>query len=201
MLSAGLAERALVVGGDVLSKILDWTDRSTLVLFGDGAGAVVMRKVESGSGILASRIHSDGSLADELKLPGGGSLHPATRDTVDAGMHFLQMNGNSVFKSAVRCMAEVVEGVMDDAGVTRDDIDLFIPHQANIRIIDATAKKLKIPKDKVFVNVDRYGNTSAASVPIGMDEARREGRLKKGDLIAAVAFGSGFTWGAFVARM
>ncbi|MBZ0268892.1 ketoacyl-ACP synthase III [bacterium] len=201
MIRNGTHSVALVIGAETLSKIVDYQDRSTCVLFGDGAGAVVLRKVDNGSGILASRIQSDGKLADELKLPGGGSLHPASHDTVDAGMHFLQMNGNSVFKSAVRCMADVVQGVLDDAGLTNDDIDLFIPHQANIRIIDATAKKLRMPKEKVFVNVDRYGNTSAASVPIGMDEARREGRLKKGDLVAAVAFGAGFTWGAFVARI
>jgi 3-oxoacyl-[acyl-carrier-protein] synthase III len=201
MIRNGTHSTALVIGAETLSKIVDYQDRSTCVLFGDGAGAVVLRKVGDGSGILASRIQSDGRLADELKLPGGGSLHPTTHETVDAGMHFLQMNGNSVFKSAVRCMAEVVQGVLDDAGLTGEDIDLFIPHQANIRIIDATAKKLRFPKEKVFVNVDRYGNTSAASVPIGMDEARREGRLKKGDLVAAVAFGAGFTWGAFVARM
>jgi 3-oxoacyl-[acyl-carrier-protein] synthase-3 len=201
MIRNGTHETALVIGAETLTKIVDFRDRSTCVLFGDGAGAVVVRKVANGSGILASHVQSDGTLGDMLKLPGGGSLHPATHETVDAGMHFLKMNGNSVFKSAVKCMADAMNRVLDDAGVTHDEIDLFIPHQANIRIIEATAKKCGIPMDKVFVNVDRYGNTSAASVPIGLDEARQQGRVKAGDLVGAVAFGAGFTWGSVVIRL
>jgi len=201
MIRNGTHETAIVIGAETLSKIVDFTDRSTCVLFGDGAGAVVLRRVANGSGIRASHVQSDGTLADMLKLPGGGSLHPPSHETVDARLHYITMNGNSVFKSAVKCMSDAVSRVIKDAGITRDEIDLFIPHQANIRIIEATAKKLGIPMDKVFVNVDRYGNTSAASIPIGLDEARREGRLKKGDLVAAVAFGAGFTWGSVVVRL
>jgi 3-oxoacyl-[acyl-carrier-protein] synthase-3 len=200
MIRNGTHDTALVIGAETLSKIVDFEDRSTCILFGDGAGAAVVRRVEKGQGILSSRIRSDGSLGEMLKLPGGGSLHPTSHDTVDARMHFIKMNGNNVFKSAVKSMAQVVQDALDDAGKTADDIDLFVPHQANIRIIEATAKKLGIPMDKVFVNVESYGNTSAASIPIALDEAKKSGQLKRGDLIAAVAFGAGFTWGAAVLR-
>lgn len=201
MMRNGTHHTALVIGAETLTKIVDFEDRSTCILFGDGAGAVVLKSVDKGSGILATRVHSDGTLADMLKLPGGGSLHPASHETIDAGYHFLKMNGNSVFKSAVKCMAEVVAGALKDAGLNQDDVDLFIPHQANIRIIEATAKKLKFPMEKVFVNVDKYGNTSAASVPIALDEAVRSGRVKAGDVISVVAFGAGFTWGSAVFRL
>ena len=189
-----------MIGAETLSKIVDFEDRSTCILFGDGAGAAVLRRSDNESVILSSRIHSDGTLGDMLKLPGGGSLHPPTHDTVDARLHFIKMNGNNVFKSAVKSMAGVVQESLDDAGISADEIDLFVPHQANVRIIEATARKLGIEMERVFVNVGEYGNTSAASIPIALDEARRSGQLKRGDLVAAVAFGAGFTWGAAVLR-
>lgn len=200
MISNGTCKVALVIGAETLSKIMDFTDRTTCVLFGDGAGAAVVRQVPRGKGILSSRIYSDGSQGEMLMMPGGGSLHPATHETVDARLHYIKMNGNNVFKSAVNSMTEAVRLGFEDAGVTTDDIDLFVPHQANIRIIEATAKKLGFPMEKVFVNVDRYGNTSAASIPIALDEARKTGVLKEGSLVAAVAFGAGFTWGSMVIR-
>jgi 3-oxoacyl-[acyl-carrier-protein] synthase-3 len=200
MIRNGTHDTALVIGAETLTKIVDFEDRATCVLFGDGAGAAVLRRVDNGSGIEATRIMSDGTLADMLKLPGGGSLHPTTHETVDEGLHFIKMSGNNVFKSAVKSMSEIVARGLEDAGFTADDVDLFVPHQANARIIEATAKKLRFPMEKVFVNVDRYGNTSAASIPIAIDEARRTGRLKKGNLVAAVAFGAGFTWGSVIFR-
>jgi 3-oxoacyl-[acyl-carrier-protein] synthase-3 len=198
MIRNGNHTTALVIGAETLSKIIDYEDRTTCVLFGDGAGAAGVRAVEKGQGIISTRIKSDGDLGEMLMLPAGGSKHPATAETVAARMHFVKMNGNNVFKSAVKSMAEVVQQGLKDAELTADDIDLFIPHQANIRIIEATARKLGFPMDRVFVNVDRYGNTSAASIPIGIDEARRSGRLKAGDRVAVVAFGAGFTWGSAV---
>jgi 3-oxoacyl-[acyl-carrier-protein] synthase-3 len=198
MIRNGTHECALVIGAETLSKILDFQDRSTCVLFGDGAGAAVVRQVNDGRGILSSRMHSDGRFGEMLMLPGGGSLYPASHDTVDDRLHYIKMNGNNVFKSAVRAMADALDDGIADAGLTPDDIDLFVPHQANIRIIEAVAKRVKIPMERVFVNVERYGNTSAASIPIALDEARAEGRLKPGDTAAVVAFGAGFTWGSAV---
>ena len=200
MISNGTSKVALVIGAETLTKILDFTDRTTCVLFGDGAGAAVVRRVERGKGILASRIYSDGSQGEMLMLPGGGSLYPTTHETVDKRLHFVKMNGNNVFKSAVNSMTDAVRECLDDAGVRAEDIDLFVPHQANVRIMEATAKRLGFPMSKVFVNVDRYGNTSAASIPIALDEARRSGVLREGQLVAAVAFGAGFTWGSLVMR-
>ncbi|MGH2571474.1 MAG: beta-ketoacyl-ACP synthase III [bacterium] len=200
MIRNGTHDTALVIGAETLTKIVDFEDRATCVLFGDGAGAAVIRRVENGSGIEATRIRSDGTLGDMLKLPAGGSLHPTTHETVEARMHFIKMSGNNVFKSAVKSMSEIVATGLEDAGIAPEEVDLFVPHQANARIIEATAKKLRFPMEKVFVNVDRYGNTSAASIPIAIDEARRTGRLKKGDVVAAVAFGSGFTWGSVIFR-
>lgn len=196
----GTHDTALVIGAETLSKILDFTDRATCVLFGDAAGAAVVRRVDKGKGILASRIQSDGTLGEMLMLPAGGSARPATHETVDARLHYVKMNGNNVFKSAVKSMADVVERALVDAELGADDVDLFIPHQANMRIIEATARKLDIPMDKVFVNVDRYGNTSAASIPLAIDEARRAGRIREGTVVSVVAFGAGFTWGSAVMR-
>jgi 3-oxoacyl-[acyl-carrier-protein] synthase-3 len=200
MIRNGTHETALVIGAETLTKIVDFSDRGTCVLFGDAGGAAIVRRVDSGTGILASRILSDGNLAGMLMLPAGGSLHPTTHETVDQRLHFIKMNGNNVFKAAVKSMADAVLGALEDAGLTADDVDLFVPHQANLRIIEATAKKLGMPMDKVFVNVDRYGNTSAASIPLALDEARREGALKAGQLASVVAFGAGFTWGSAVIR-
>lgn len=191
---AGLDNTVLVVGTDTLSKITDFTDRSTCVLFGDGAGAAVVQPVEDGYGILASYLGADGSMGHTLSLPAGGSRKPATEDTVRMREHFICMSGNEVFKFAVRIMAEASLEVLRRANLEPDDIDLFIPHQANIRIIDAAAKRLDLPKEKIFVNVDRYGNTSAASVPIALDEAVEEGLVKRGDNLVLVGFGAGLTW-------
>jgi len=200
MIRNGTHETALVIGAETLTKIVDFEDRSTSVLFGDGAGAAVLRRVEDGRGLEATRIMSDGTLGEMLKLPAGGSLRPATHETVDERLHFIKMSGNNVFKSAVKSMADIAQRGLDDAGISSSEVDLFVPHQANARIIEATARKLGIPMEKVFMNVDRYGNTSAASIPIALHEARGTGRLKEGDRVAAVAFGAGFTWGSMVFR-
>jgi 3-oxoacyl-[acyl-carrier-protein] synthase-3 len=201
MIRNGMASTALVVGAETLTKIMDMTDRTTCVLFGDGAGAAIVRRVENGRGLLASRMAADGSLGDMLMLPGGGSAHPTTHRTVDERLHYIKMSGNSVFKSAVTCMTQSVRGCLEDAGVASEEVDLLIPHQANLRIIEATAKRLRIPMEKVFVNVDRYGNTSAASIPIALDEARRAGVVGEGQLVAAAAFGAGFTWASALIRL
>ncbi len=195
---SGMCRTALVIGAETLTKIVDFEDRATCVLFGDGAGAAIVRAVPEDRGLLALRMRSDGTLADMLKLPGGGSLHPTTHETVDARLHYIQMTGNSVFKSAVRSMAAIAMGAIEDAGLRPDDIDLFIPHQANLRIIVATGKKVGIPSERVYVNVDRFGNTSAASIPIAISEARASGVLQDGMTVAVVAFGSGFTFGSAV---
>ncbi len=195
----GMCKRVLVVGAESLSRILDWTDRSTCVLFGDGAGAVVVGPTDD-SGIVASVLGADGVGGHNLTLPAGGSQKPATHETVEQRLHYVHMNGNEVFKFAVRAMAKACQEVMDKAGVTSDQIDWFIPHQANIRIIESASQKLKIPMDKIIVTLDGVGNTSAASIPISLDKASKEGKLKKGDTILTVAFGAGLTWGASVIK-
>jgi 3-oxoacyl-[acyl-carrier-protein] synthase-3 len=200
LIGTGALEKILVVGVETLSKITDWQDRNTCVLFGDGAGAAVVVPCEHGRGVLSSSMGSDGRLGCLLELPAGGSLRPATRQTVDDKLHFIRMRGNEVFKNAVRAMETVAKDALDKAGVKPEELSLLIPHQANLRIIEATAKRLGVDMDKVFVNVHKYGNTSAASVPIALDEARKEGRIKDGDLVGLVAFGAGFTWGATILR-
>jgi 3-oxoacyl-[acyl-carrier-protein] synthase-3 len=200
LVGTGAVDRVIVVGVETLSKITDWNDRNTCVLFGDAAGAAVVVPCEPGRGILATSMGSDGSLGYLLELPAGGSLNPATQETVDNRMHFIRMRGNEVFKNAVRAMETVAKDALDKAGVRADELTLLIPHQANLRIIEATAKRLGVGMDRVFVNVHKYGNTSAASVPLALDEARREGRIKDGDLVGLVSFGAGFTWGAVVLR-
>ncbi len=200
LVGIGAMDRILVVGVETLSKLTDWEDRNTCVLFGDAAGAAVVVPCEPGRGILATSMGSDGSLGCLLELPAGGSLNPATRETVDNKMHFIKMKGNEVFKNAVRAMDTVAKDALNKAGVRADELSLLIPHQANLRIIEATAKRLGVSMDRVFVNVHKYGNTSSASVPLALDEARKEGRIKDGDLIGLVAFGAGFTWGAVVLR-
>jgi 3-oxoacyl-[acyl-carrier-protein] synthase-3 len=197
---AGAAETVLVVGVETLSKITDWTDRNTCVLFGDAAGAVVLRSTGQPGGILATKLHSDGSLTSLLEMPGGGSLNPASHETVDKRLHYIRMSGNDVFKYAVRAMESVACEALELAGLKPEELDLLIPHQANYRIIDATARRLGLSMDKVFVNLDRYGNTSSASIPLALDEAKRSGRLKPGDLVELVTFGGGFTWAAAVVR-
>jgi len=197
---AGAADTVLVAGVETLSKITDWTDRNTCVLFGDAAGAVVLRSTGQPGGILAAKLHSDGSLTHLLEMPGGGSLNPSSHETVDQRMHYIRMSGNDVFKYAVRAMESVACEALEAAGVKPEDLDLLVPHQANYRIIDATARRLGLPMDKVFVNLDRYGNTSSASIPLALDEAKRQGRIKPGDLVEMVTFGGGFTWAAAVVR-
>ncbi|MFH0778976.1 MAG: beta-ketoacyl-ACP synthase III [Candidatus Eisenbacteria bacterium] len=199
-IAARIMDRVLVVGVEMLSKITDWKDRNTCVLFGDGAGAAVVVPCEEGRGILATSMGSDGRLGDLLEMPAGGSLRPASQETIDGGLHFVKMRGNEVFKNAVRAMGSIAEAALSKAGIEADQLDLLIPHQANLRIIEATAKRLGVPKGKVFINVEKYGNTSSASVAIALDEARKEGRIKDGTLVELVAFGGGFTWGAAVIR-
>ncbi|MGE5528710.1 MAG: beta-ketoacyl-ACP synthase III [Patescibacteria group bacterium] len=197
-IAAGIHRHVLVVGAETLSKITDWTDRSTCVLFGDGAGAAVLGPVPEGRGFLAHYLGSDGGGGKYLNLPGGGSRQPASHATVANKEHFIKMNGNEVFKFAVRIMPEAAEEVLRRAGLGKDEIDLFVPHQANIRIMEAAAKRLDLPMEKVYVNVDRYGNTSAASIPIALWELSRAGRLHPGDRLLLVGFGAGVTWGASV---
>ncbi len=195
---SGQASRALVIGAETFSRILDWDDRGTCVLFGDGAGAVVLEAAEgrgdvSDRGILAARIHADGRQRDLLYVDGG----PSTTRTTG----FLRMKGREVFRHAVTRIAEVMKEVMEDAGVSAGDIALFVPHQANIRILEGTAKKIGIPSEKVFITLDRHGNTSAASIPLALDEAVRTGRARLGDLVLLEAMGGGFTWGAALVRL
>lgn len=197
---AGQAETVLVCATEKMSSIIDWTDRTTCVLFGDGAGATVVKRAEDGRGILSSYMKSDGTLAELLYRPGGGARMPLDIAVLDERSHYVKMAGPEVFKSAVRAMCEAAETALQRAGVTADEIDLLVPHQANIRIIEATAKYAKMPMDKVFVNVDRYGNMSSASIPVALDEAREQGRVGEGALVLMVAFGAGFTWAANVVR-
>jgi 3-oxoacyl-[acyl-carrier-protein] synthase-3 len=199
-LRAGTAKKVLVIGAEVLSRIIDWTDRNTCLLFGDGAGAVVVEAVEGESGILNSFIRSDGSYWDLLYQPGVGSRNPAVQQTLADGLMFLRMQGNEVFKLAVRAMEDAALQVLAENNLKPEDIDLFIPHQANKRIIAAIGKRLQLPEEKVFVNLDRYGNTSAASIPLALDEANRAGKIKQGDLVLFDAFGGGLTWGAMPVR-
>ena len=189
MVSAGLSKRALVVGGDVLSKILDWEDRSTLVLFGDGAGAVVVEHVDEG-GFLGFELGADGGGGENLWLPGSGSRHFEDADKL------VKMNGREVFKFATRVLVSSAQKVLDECGLTVDDIDVYVPHQANKRIIDHAAGKLGIPEEKVVVNVDRYGNTSSGSIPLALADAAADGRLREGELVLMTGMGAGLTWGS-----
>lgn len=201
-LAAGRGDIALVIAAEKMSAILDWNDRKTAVLFGDGSGAAVLRRSNgSGRGILSSHLQSDGNLAELLHRPGGGAIDPLSQAVLDEGRHLLQMEGREIFKAAVRAMADATSIAIRKAGLTVDDVDLLVPHQANIRIIEATAKYAGIPMDKVFVNVDRYGNMSSATVPIAMDEAIEQGRVPPGSNVVTVAFGAGLTWGAMALRM
>jgi len=197
---SGRVRHALVIGAELLSKFLDWEDRSTCVIFADGAGATVISRGESPRGVLASAMHSDGSMADFISLPAGGSAHPPSRETIDGRMHFIKMRGNETFKMAVRSIEEVCREVLDAADLTPADVDWLVPHQANQRIIDAVGTRLGIPPERCYVNIDRYGNTSAASIPIALDEAVRSGKIRSGDVVLMAAFGAGLTWAASVAR-
>lgn len=198
--TTGACRNVLVIGAENLSKIINWKDRKTCVLFGDGAGAVVLRQAAPGSGILSQKLWADGSGGQSLKLPAGGSRLPASHETVDNNLHFIHMRGRDIFKFAVRSTGKAAAEVLAAAGLKVSDVDHFIPHQANVRIIEAAAKRLKLPGEKVLVNVDRYGNTSTASMPIALTEAVREDRIKKGDYILMVGFGAGLTWAAAVLK-
>lgn len=196
----GTYKIVLIVGSEVLSRITDWSDRTTCVLFGDGAGAAVLQSSTDRRGIISVHLHSDGALKDLLFIPGGGSRNPTSKKTIEKGLHYIKMKGNETFKIAVRNLEKAALEATKSNNLNASDIDLFIPHQANLRIIQAIAKRLDLSMDKVFVNIDRYGNTSAASIPIALDEAVSEGRLKEGDLILMEAFGGGLTWASALVR-
>lgn len=191
---AGIYRNIVVVGAEVLSGFIDWKDRSTCVLFGDGAGAAVVSEVKDGHGIQATYLGSDGSQADVLKIPAGGSRIPPSEESVKSGLHFLKMQGSEVFKVAVRTMEEAVREVLKRGGLTPDDIDCLIPHQANLRILQAVGERIGIPMEKIFINVEKYGNMSSASTAVALYEAVKEGKIRKGSKVILVAFGGGLTW-------
>ena len=200
MIRTGQVRHAVVVGAEILTQYVDYTDRQTCVLFGDGAGAAVLGPVETGRGILASKIKSDGRYEEQLYSPGGGTRRKPTADTLAAGDHFFKMKGNELFKVAVRSMAEISREVLEQADVKSDDISLFIPHQANQRITEAVADRLNVDMAKVYSNIAVHGNTSSASIPIALDECVEAGRIKPGDLVLMASFGGGVTWGAVLMR-
>jgi 3-oxoacyl-[acyl-carrier-protein] synthase III len=195
MVAGGLADNALVIGGDVLSKVVDWEDRSTCVLFGDGAGAVVLERVSEG-GFLGFELGADGSGGPQLYMPAGGSRAPATAETVATRQHFAKMNGREVFKFATRVLVDSAEKVLNECGVAVDDVDVYVPHQANVRIIDHARRKLGIPEERTVVNVDRYGNTSSGSIPLALGDAEADGRLAPGEMVLMTGMGAGLTWGS-----
>ena len=201
LIRAGRGKKALVLGSEILSSVTDYDDRATCILFGDGSGAVVLSECPEGEGLLSCHLHSDGNLWELINAPGGGTLYPYGPETVEKRMHFIRMAGNETFKQAVTRLVEVSQEALARNGVDVSDVRLFVPHQANLRIISAVGKRLGIPEEKVFVNLSRYGNTSAASIPIALAEARAQGRLNKGDLVLLAAFGAGLTWGAALVRM
>jgi 3-oxoacyl-[acyl-carrier-protein] synthase-3 len=198
--ASGTYNRVLFVGSDALTHFVNWKDRNTCVLFGDGAGAVILERTEPGYGILSCSLACDGSGADLLEIPAGGANLPGTENSVKNGLHYIRMNGNEVFKFAVRAIPEISKAALDQARLGVDDVDYFIPHQANSRIINTAAAKLGIKPEKVVCNIDRYGNTSTASIPLALDEVWRRGELDKGKIVLLVGFGAGLTWGANVIR-
>ncbi len=193
-IKSSLAERVLLVGSEVFSKFLDWEDRTTCVLFGDGAGAVVVEPAKGDSGIISTHIYSDGKHQDLIMLPGGGSKYPPSEESLKKKRHYIKMKGNETFKVAVKTLEKLVVDTLKKNNIKPSQLALLIPHQANMRIIKATAKRLGLPMDRVFTNLEKYGNTSAASVPIALDEAVRTQRIKKGDYVMLEAFGGGLTW-------
>ena len=199
-IACGVYETVLVVAAETLSRITDWEDRSTCVLLADGAGAVVLRPVKEGYGLIKSRLAADGRAGNLLELPGGGSRNPATHQSVEQRLHYLKMKGNELFKIGVRLSSMVGHHLLEDCQIESEEVDLVIMHQANIRIMEAVAQRLKIPMEKVFVNIHKYGNTSAASCAIALDEANREGKLKDGALILFLTIGGGLTWSASLLR-
>lgn len=200
MIKTGQAKYILVIGAEILTRYVDYTDRGTCILFGDGAGAAVLGPVEAPRGILSARIKSDGRFAEQLYSPGGGTRMKPTAETLASGQHFFKMKGNELFKIAVRNMAGIAQDVLDEAGQKSDDIDLFIPHQANQRITDAVATRFGLEEARVYSNIAQHGNTSAASIPIALDECVEAGKLKEGDLLVMASFGGGVTWGGVVVR-
>lgn len=199
---SGMAKKVLVAGAEVMSRIINWEDRNTAVLFGDGAGAAILTPTEEENrGILSSYWGADGTLGELLIQPAGGSAMPATVETIEKKLHTVSMKGNEVFKHAVLRMEESAIKVLELANLTGDDIDLYIPHQANVRIIDATIKRAGIPREKTFINIDKTANISGGTIPIALDQARKEGRIKEGQYLLMSSFGAGFTWGGVVIRM
>jgi len=199
-IKAGAYKNILLVGAEVLSRFTDWEDRTTCVLFGDGAGAVVIQRHTGKRGILSTHLHSDGSLGDLLHVPAGGAQHPASHDTIRKRMHFIKMKGNETFKAAVRALEGVVQEALEHNKVKPEEIDLLVPHQANLRIIQAMAQRLNMPMEKVVLTLPKYGNTSAASIPMALDEAVRDGRVKENHLLLFEAFGGGLTWASALVR-
>mgnify|MGYP004702836867 CR=1 FL=1 len=197
---SGMYKRVLIIGADELSKVVDWSDRNTCILFGDGAGAVVIGITEEGKGILSESLGSDGEGGKFLNIPAGGSRMPTTLETVQGKYHYIKMDGSEVFKFAVRIMSKSCLESIEKSGYSIDQIDYLVPHQANIRIIESAAKKLKLTMDKVHVNLEKYGNMSAASIPVSLDEAVKQGKIKKDDIIVMVGFGAGLTWGSCVMK-
>ena len=198
LVESGQYKNAMVIGADTMSSIIDYTDRNTCVIFGDGGGGVLLEPSDDETGVLDSILHVDGSGSKYLTVPAGGSLHPASKDTVDKKMHYVYQDGKTVFKFAVKNMADVSKKILDRNQLTGDDVSLFIPHQANQRIIDAAAKRCGLADEKVFININRYGNTTAGTIPIALDEAVERKRLKKDDILLLAAFGGGFTWGSML---
>ncbi|HXV19382.1 MAG TPA: beta-ketoacyl-ACP synthase III [Desulfuromonadales bacterium] len=199
-IETGVSKKALVIGAEILSRAVDWEDRNTCILFGDGAGAVVLEGQEGEHGVLSTHLHADGSYWELLYQPGFGARFPASEAGIKERLPFLKMQGNEVFKVAVRSLSEVAQEALAANGMSTADVDLFIPHQANRRILEATAKRLGLSDEQVYINVDRFGNTSGASIPLALDEANRAGRLKAGDILLLDAFGGGFTWASALLR-
>ena len=199
-IETGKYRTVLTIGAEALSRLCDWTDRGTCILFGDAAGAAVLRPSLDDSGILDTELYSDGQYWELLYQPAGGVRYPFSHETVDQRLHYVRMKGNEVFKVAVRMLADCSLSILKKNGIRPEDVTLFIPHQANIRIIEATASRLHVPMEKVFVNIDRYGNTGAASVYVALEEVWAQGRIKPGDLLLFAAFGGGFTWGSALIR-
>ncbi len=199
-IKSDLYKNILLVGAEVLSRFTDWEDRTTCILFGDGAGAVVIQRHTGKHGILSTHLHSDGTLGDLIRVPGGGAQHPASHDTIRRRMHFIKMKGNETFKAAVRALEGVVQEALDHNSVKPNEIDFLVPHQANLRIIQAMAQRLSMPMEKVVITLPKYGNTSAASIPMALDEAVRDGRIQENHLLLFEAFGGGLTWASALVR-
>ncbi len=200
MIESGCYNNVMVMGADTMSSIIDYSDRNTCVIFGDGGGGVLLEPTDTDAGVLVSVLHTDVSGSQYLKVPAGGSVHPASKDTIEKKMHYVYQDGKTVFKFAVKKMAEVSKQILDNNGFTGSDVKLFIPHQANRRIIDAAAKRCGLSADQILVNINKYGNTTAGTIPIALDEAVETDRLNNGDLLLLAAFGGGFTWGSMLIR-